>query len=139
MAIERALLAHDIEQAKLLSERERLQAVLLSSISHDLRTPLASILGSASSLLEEGGNFNEEVRADLLKTIQEEAERLNRFVGNLLDTTRLESGALKLNREWVEISDIIGTAISRLSRQIAGTICRPRSSRACRCSASTSC
>lgn len=114
MAIEHARLEHEMEQARLLNERERLQAVLLSSISHDLRTPLASIIGSATSLLEETTVHDEATRRDLVLTIQEEAERLNRFVGNLLDITRLESGVLKLNREWVEISDVIGTALSRL-------------------------
>jgi two-component system sensor histidine kinase KdpD len=115
VAIERARLVRDIEQAGLLAERERLQAILLSSISHDLRTPLASILGSASTLLEGERNLDDESRRDLLLTIAEEAQRLNRFVGNLLDTTRLESGALKLNREWAEIGDVIGSALSHLA------------------------
>jgi two-component system sensor histidine kinase KdpD len=120
VAIERARLAHDIEQAKLLSERERLQAIFLSSVSHDLRTPLASIIGAASSLLDGSEAYDERTRRDLLATIQEEAERLNRFVGNLLDTTRLESGSLKLNREWVEINDVIGAALAQLSSRLAG-------------------
>jgi len=118
VAIERARLAHDIERARLASERDRLQATLLSSISHDLRTPLASILGSVTTLRQKDTGLTEETRHDLLATIQEEAERLNRFVGNLLDITRLESGALRINREWVEISDVIGTALSRLVRQL---------------------
>jgi two-component system sensor histidine kinase KdpD len=121
VAIERACLARDIEQARLLAERERLQAILLSSISHDLRTPLASILGSVTTLLE-GGAIDDATRRDLLLTIQEEAERLNRFVGNLLDTTRLESGALKLNRDWAEIGDVIGSAIARLSGPLASHV-----------------
>lgn len=119
LAVERATLVRDIEQAQLISERERLQAILLSSISHDLRTPLASILGSATSLLESNGAFDEATQRELLKTIQEEGERLNRFVGNLLDTTRLESGALKLHREWSALGEIIGTALSRLQGAIA--------------------
>lgn len=114
LAIERATLVRDIERAQLISERERLQAILLSSISHDLRTPLASILGSATSLLESDGAFDQTTERELLKTIQEEGERLNRFVGNLLDTTRLESGALGLHREWSELAEIIGTALTRL-------------------------
>jgi two-component system sensor histidine kinase KdpD len=120
VAIERARFAGDIEQARLLSERERLQAILLSSISHDLRTPLASILGSATSLLENEAAFDMATRADLLTTIREEAERLNRFVGNLLDTTRLESGALKLNRDWVALDDVIGSALQRLKATLGG-------------------
>ncbi len=118
VAIERARLAHDIERARLASERDRLQATLLSSISHDLRTPLASILGSVTTLQQRDTGLGEATRHDLLATIQEEAERLNRFVGNLLDITRLESGALRVNREWVEISDVIGAALSRLVRQL---------------------
>ena len=119
LAVERAILARNIEQAQLLSERERLQAILLSAISHDLRTPLASILGSATSLLESNGGFSQATQRELLKTIQEEGERLNRFVGNLLDATRLESGALTLHREWGELAEIIGTALSRLQGIIA--------------------
>ncbi|MCE7935150.1 MAG: sensor histidine kinase KdpD [Chlorobi bacterium CHB2] len=119
LAVERATLARNIEQAQLLSERERLQAILLSAISHDLRTPLASILGSATSLLESNGGFSQATQRELLKTIQEEGERLNRFVGNLLDATRLESGALTLHREWGELAEIIGTALSRLQGIIA--------------------
>ncbi len=119
VAVERAGLAQDIERARLAGERDRLQGILLSSISHDLRTPLAAILGSASSLLATGAAYDDATRTELLTTIQEEAERLNRFVGNLLDTTRLESGALTLNREWVEIGDILGTALGRVARQLA--------------------
>lgn len=119
LAVERAVLVNNLERAQLLSERERLQAILLSAISHDLRTPLASILGSASSLLESNGAFDKTTERELLKTIQEEGERLNRFVGNLLDTTRLESGALTLHQEWSEIGEIIGTALSRLKVVVA--------------------
>lgn len=118
VAIERARLSHDIEEAKLTSERERLYAILLSSISHDLRTPLASILGSATTLLENDMEYDKKTWSDLLNTIREEAERLNRFVGNLLDSTKLESGALRLNREWVELNDILGSARSRLTQAL---------------------
>jgi two-component system sensor histidine kinase KdpD len=119
VAIERARLTIDIEHARLLHERERLQAILLSSISHDLRTPLASILGSVTSLLSDGARYDDATRRDLLATIREEAERLNRFVGNLLDTTRLESGALTLNREWAELNDIIGAAVQQLREPLS--------------------
>lgn len=119
VGIERALLRQEMEQARVTSETEKLRAALLSSISHDLRTPLASIIGSATSLTEYGRDYDEPTRADLLATIQEEADRLNRFVGNLLDITRLESGKLQLNRDWVELADIIGSAVSRLRRQLA--------------------
>lgn len=122
VAVERASLARAVEQARLTGERERLQSILLASISHDLRTPLAAILGSVTSLADEESGLDEAARGDLLATIQEEAERLNRFVGNLLDTTRLESGAVGLKREWAEISDVIGTALARTARQISGHV-----------------
>jgi two-component system sensor histidine kinase KdpD len=113
VAIERTRLVQAMEEAKVLTETERLRAALLSSVSHDLRTPLASIIGSVTSLLNYGDGYDKPTRKDLLLTIQEEAERLSRFVGNLLDITRLESGELKLNREWAEIQDVIGTALNR--------------------------
>ncbi|MDQ3828312.1 MAG: sensor histidine kinase KdpD [Candidatus Tectomicrobia bacterium] len=114
VAIERTRLVREMEQARLLTETERLRDALLSTISHDLRTPLVSIIGAVSSLLTYGTTYDEATRRELLSTIQEEAERLNRFVGNLLDMMRLESGALELRREWVDIGDVIGTALSRL-------------------------
>ena len=95
LAIERITLAHDLHQARLQAETDRLRSALLTSISHDLRTPLASILGSATSLRSQHAMLDDETRAALLATIIEEADRLNRFIGNLLDMTRLESGALQ--------------------------------------------
>lgn len=112
VAIERTNLEDQIRATRVLAETERLRGALLSSISHDLRTPLASILGSVTSLLSERVQFGEAARKDLLLTIQEEAERLNRFVGNLLDMTRLESGALQIKRDWVEATDLISTAVA---------------------------
>jgi two-component system sensor histidine kinase KdpD len=118
VAIERTRLVREMEQARLLTETERLRDALLSTISHDLRTPLVSIIGAVSSLLTYGPTYDEDARRELLLTIQEEAERLNRFVGNLLDMMRLEAGALELKREWVEIGDVIGTALSRLTQAL---------------------
>jgi two-component system, OmpR family, sensor histidine kinase KdpD len=111
-------LVREMMRARLLTETERLRDALLSTISHDLRTPLVSIIGAVSSLLTYGTTYDEGARRELLLTIQEEAERLNRFVGNLLDMMRLESGAIELKREWIEIGDVIGTALSRLSRAL---------------------
>lgn len=120
VAIERANLNEEMRAARVLAETEKLRSALLSSISHDLRTPLASILGSASSLLSNDVRFSDQARRDLLLTIQEEAERLNRFVGNLLDMTRLESGALQPKRDWTEISDLVGTTVSAMRARLAG-------------------
>ncbi len=120
VGIERAQLRQEMEQTRVLTETEKLRSALLSSISHDLRTPLASIIGSASSLLTYGQDFDQPTRTDLLETIQEEAERLNRFVGNLLDITRLESGKLDLNREWAELEDVIGSALARMKKMLEG-------------------
>ena len=86
-------LAAETDRARLAVETDRLRVASLTSISHDLRTPLASILGSATSLISHGCEFDRTIAASLLRTIQEEAERLNRFIGNLLDMTRLESSA----------------------------------------------
>jgi two-component system sensor histidine kinase KdpD len=119
VAVERTRLVREMEQARLLTETERLRDALLSTISHDLRTPLVSIIGAVSSLLTCGATYAEKDRRELLMTIQEEAERLNRFVGNLLDMMRLESGALELQREWVEIGDVIGTALARLKQPLS--------------------
>jgi two-component system, OmpR family, sensor histidine kinase KdpD len=118
VAIERTRLVREMEQARLLTETERLRDALLSTISHDLRTPLVSIIGAVSSLLTYGETYDESARRELLLTIQEEAERLNRFVGNLLDMMRLEAGAIELKRDWVEIGDVVGTALSCLSQAL---------------------
>ena len=119
VAIERTRLVREMEQARLLTETERLRDALLSTVSHDLGTPLVSIIGAVSSLLTYGATYDEGARQELLLTIQEEAEWLNRFVGNLLDMTRLESGVLGLKREWIDIGDVIGTALSRLTQSLS--------------------
>lgn len=111
VAIIRVQLAEEAEQAKWLAESEKLHRALLNSISHDLRTPLASITGAATSLLAEGNVYTREVREVLLHTIKEEAQRMNRFVANLLDMVRLESGILKPKAEWCDIQDIIGVVL----------------------------
>ena len=116
VAIERIALAEDIDAVRFDAETERLRNALLTSISHDLRTPLASILGAATSLRQYGALHDEAGKEELLATIQEEAERLNRFVGNLLDMTRLESGGLALNWAMIDIADVIGTALRRTSK-----------------------
>ncbi|MBY6266223.1 sensor histidine kinase KdpD [Azospirillum sp. 412522] len=120
LAIERVTLAEDVDRTKLAAETERLRSALLTSISHDLRTPLASILGSATSLVSYGPMMDEDDRRDLAVTIQEEAERLNRFIANLLDMTRLESGAIRPRTGAVDLSEVVGSALERVSRILAG-------------------
>ncbi|CAO3441184.1 DUF4118 domain-containing protein [Azospirillum endophyticum] len=120
LAIERVTLAEDVDRTKLAAETERLRSALLTSISHDLRTPLASILGSATSLVSYGPMMDEDDRRDLATTIQEEAERLNRFIANLLDMTRLESGAVRPRTGAVDLSEVVGSALERMSRILAG-------------------
>jgi two-component system sensor histidine kinase KdpD len=119
LAIERVNLARDLHLARLEVETDRLRSALLTSISHDLRTPLASILGSATSLRSQHAVLDQSTKETLLGTIIEESDRLNRFIGNLLDMTRLESGALKPRTSLNELSDVIGAALRRVSKILA--------------------
>jgi two-component system sensor histidine kinase KdpD len=118
IAIERARLTADIEESRLLSETERLRAALLSSVSHDLRTPLVSIIGAATSLLEAGDAMSKDGRQELVETIRDEGERLNRYVQNLLDMTRISYGALPLNREWIEPRELVGRAVRQVHQEL---------------------
>ncbi|HEX6384181.1 MAG TPA: sensor histidine kinase KdpD [Anaerolineae bacterium] len=118
LAIERSQLAEQAKQAELLHETEKLQTALLNSISHDLRTPLASITGALTSLRDDIGLLDERSRRDLVNTAYEEADRLNRLVGNLLDMTRLEAGAMKVSAEPGDVQDAIGVALSQLSNRL---------------------
>jgi two-component system sensor histidine kinase KdpD len=118
VAIERTKLTVDIEEARILSETEQLRSALLSSVSHDLRTPLVSILGSATSLANLGDAIPTRDRAELAQTILEESERLNRFVQNLLDMTRLGYGALEPKRDWIDLRDVIGGAVRDMRRSL---------------------
>jgi two-component system sensor histidine kinase KdpD len=119
VAIERISLARGLAEARVLAETERLRGALLTSISHDLRTPLASILGTVSSLRTFADKYDASQREELLATLQDEAERLNRFVGNLLDMTRLEAGAVELNLDLVDITEIVGAALERAGSVLA--------------------
>lgn len=120
LAIERVQLTEQAQQAHLLEATEKLQSSLLNSLSHDLRTPLVSITGALTSLGDQAGALNEEDRHSLIQTAREEAERLNRLVGNLLSMTRIESGALYLHRQPEDLSDIVHNALELLGKQIAG-------------------
>jgi two-component system sensor histidine kinase KdpD len=119
LAIERINLVEDVERTRLAAETERLRSALLTSISHDLRTPLASILGSATTLKTYRQSMDDAALDELTGTIQDEAERLNRFIANLLDMTRLESGSIQPKTELVDLSDIVGSALSRAARVLA--------------------
>lgn len=120
IALERQRLYEEVSKSQLEAETERLRSALLSSISHDLRTPLASIIGSASSLLEMESQLDAESAHSLLTGLLEEAERLNRFVQNLLDMTRLGYGAVKTNLEWHDLGDITAAAIQRVGVALRG-------------------
>ena len=119
LAIERAQLADEAQQAQVRMETERLRNSLLSSVSHDLRTPLATITGAATTMLENGAKLNDRTRQGLLESVREEADRLNRLVQNLLEMTRLESGALQLRKEWHPLEEVIGAALGRLGKELA--------------------
>jgi two-component system sensor histidine kinase KdpD len=117
LGIERALLAQQAQRTELLQATEKLQTALLNSISHDLRTPLVSITGALTSLDEQSDSLNDENRKSLIVTAREEADRLNRLVGNLLSMTRIESGAIKLHLEPGDIQDVVGTALEQLGNR----------------------
>lgn len=119
LAIDRIHLQSDLDAARLQTESERLRSALLTSISHDLGTPLASIIGAASSLKSVGEGYDPAQRNELVSTVLDEAERLNRFVGNLLDMTKLESGAIAPKRELLDLGEIVGTALRRAGKVLA--------------------
>jgi two-component system sensor histidine kinase KdpD len=118
LAIERARLAEQAQQAELLQATEKLQTALLNSISHDLRTPLVAITGALSSLDEDNGTLDDVSRRALIENARGESDRLNRLVGNLLNMTRIESGAIKLNHEPGDIQDVIGTTLEQLGGRV---------------------
>jgi len=126
LAIERALLAKETQQAHVEAETERMRNAILSSVSHDLRTPLATITGAASSLLEGQETLGPASRHELIRGIYDEAHRLDRQVKNLLDMTRLEAGAVRLQKEWHPLEEVVGAALTRLEGQLQGHLVRTR-------------
>jgi two-component system sensor histidine kinase KdpD len=116
LAIERVHLVEDMDRVKRTVETDRLRSALLTSISHDLKTPLAAVLGSAGTLRDLGGSLTEAQKAELLATIIDESERLNRFIANLLDMTKLESGAIVPNTAPHDLREIVGSALRRASK-----------------------
>jgi two-component system sensor histidine kinase KdpD len=119
LAIERVHLVEDLDRAKLTAETDRLRQALLTSISHDLKTPLAAILGAAGAMRDLASALDDKAKADLLGTIVDESERLNRFIANLLDMTKLESGAIKPNTALHDLGEIVATALQRASKILA--------------------
>jgi two-component system, OmpR family, sensor histidine kinase KdpD len=118
LAIERTHLAEETARARLQIEAEQLRSTLLSSVSHDLRTPLAVMKGSASTLVDDDLTLDPEARRDLAQALLEETERLDRLVRDLLDMTRLESGAVRLKKEWQPVEEVLGAALTRTERRL---------------------
>ena len=116
LAIERVHLVEDIDRVNRTAETDKLRSALLTSISHDLKTPLAAVLGSAGALRDLPNAFNDDAKAELLSTIIDESERLNRFIANLLDMTKLESGAVVPNAAMHDVGEIVGSALQRASK-----------------------
>jgi two-component system sensor histidine kinase KdpD len=116
-ALERARFSGEARAAALRARTEELRASLLSAVSHDLRTPLASITGAATSLRDDA-KLGDATRAELVESIVDEAGRLERLVANLLDMTRLDAGAVTLKREWVPLDELIGGALTRLEPRL---------------------
>ncbi|NTU77929.1 MAG: sensor histidine kinase KdpD [Chloroflexales bacterium] len=115
LAIERANLAEEAARATVAVEAERLRAALLSSVSHDLRTPLAIITGALTSLIQGGAELDAATRDDLAQTAADEAHRLNRLLSNLLEMTRLEAGAVQVRKEWQPLEEVVGVAVARVA------------------------
>lgn len=120
IALERAEFAAEAADAEALRRSDRLRSALLNSVSHDLRTPLSTVLGAVTTLIDFGKGMDRAVHRDLLLSIREEAERLNRYVGDLLDMTRIEGGALVTRRDWTDVRDVLGAAIGRVERRLEG-------------------
>ncbi|ATQ42807.1 sensor histidine kinase [Caulobacter mirabilis] len=117
-ALERAEFAAQAADAEALRRTDRLRGALLNSVSHDLRTPLSTVLGSVTTLLDYGKSLSAKVQRDLMESIREEAERLSRYVGDLLDMTRLEGGAVTARQEWVDIRDVLRAGVDRVQRRL---------------------
>lgn len=118
VALERARLAGEAVETESLRRADRFRGALMNSVSHDLRTPLSTVLGASTTLIDYGETLKPSVRADLLLSIREEAERLNRYVGDLLDMTRLEGGGLSVRADWTDVRDVLNAAAERVSRRL---------------------
>jgi two-component system sensor histidine kinase KdpD len=119
-AVQRDRLADERARARALEESDRLKSALVSSVSHELKTPLTAIKASATALLEESADADPGVRRELTEAINRETDRLNRLVGNLLDMSRLEAGVLRPQIEWVSIADVVADVLDRLEPMLEG-------------------
>jgi two-component system sensor histidine kinase KdpD len=117
LAIENVQLAEKAKKVEIFEAREKLQTAFLNSISHDLRTPLSSIIGAISSLQDENAGLDEVARKNLVEIEREEADRLNYMITNLLDMSRIEAGAIRLSRQPSDVSDLIGVALQQLGNR----------------------
>ncbi len=124
VAIQRANLAEQSRHMELMRQTEKLQSALLSSISHDLRTPLVSITGTLSTLQEDDPALDDATRKDLIENASEEADRLNRIVGNLLDLTRMEAGTLRVSKRPCDLRDVLGASLEQLRDRIGNRTVR---------------
>jgi len=120
LAIERTISQRAAQETRLHMQTEQMRSSLLSAVSHDLRTPLASITGAASTLRAQGNRLPLETQQELLESISDEAERMGRLVSNLLDMTRFESGGVELRRDDYPLEEIVGTVLQRMERQLDG-------------------
>jgi two-component system sensor histidine kinase KdpD len=120
LALERARLSEEAARAEVLAKSDELKSALLSAVSHDLRTPLAAIKASATSLLDRSVAWDDEARRDFLEAIDEETDRLTMMVGNLLDLSRIEGGALRPDREWYDVAELVGDVLRRLQSRLSG-------------------
>jgi two-component system sensor histidine kinase KdpD len=119
-ALERIALTDRVRRGQVRVEAEMMRSTLLSSVSHDLRTPLTGIIGAVGTLIESQNDLPDDVRRELLTAISDEAERVNRLVGNLLDMTRLDSGQVVPNREWLPVEELVGSAVGRCAHRLGG-------------------
>jgi two-component system sensor histidine kinase KdpD len=119
-AITRVRLAEQARKSQLQMETERLRNSLLSSISHDLRTPLATIVGSSSALAENDGSLSPQDQVELSSAIYDEAQRMSNLVNNILDMARLDAGFVELDKQWHPVEEIVGTVLTRLQKQLEG-------------------
>ena len=120
ITLERIQLRGEATQAEILRRTDELKAALLNAVSHDLRTPLASILASAGSLLQRDVQWTEDEKQDFARAIEDEAQRLNRLVGNLLDLSRIEAGSMRPDKGWYDLSALIDGVIGRLQGALVG-------------------